>query len=299
MKILISGASGLVGGALSQHLTNLGHQVLRLTRSAKTPQDVTWDYQRGVISLEALDALDLVIHLAGEPIIGLWTAAKREQIFQSRVSGTKFLVESLAKLKHPPKSFICASAIGYYGNRGDEQLDEDSMLGRGFLAETASQWEKSANLANEKFAARVVLLRFGIILDRKGGALAKMLLPFKLGLGGRLGIGDQYMSCISLAEVIRAIDFLINSQLKGAFNIVAPEPVTNLEFTKALGAALSRPTIFPVPEFIVRSIFGELADQVLLSSTRVVPKRLLEAGFKFEEQNVEQALGAILKINAK
>ena len=233
--------------------------------------------------------------MAGESIAeGRWTDEKKKRIRESRVKGTKLLGDAIANLTQPPKIFICASAIGYYGNRGDEVLNEASAPGDDFLAKVCVEWEEATSLAAEK-GIRVVKARFGVILDKNGGALAKMLPPFRMGLGGRVGSGKQWMSWIALDDVVGALEFVLeNSALTGPVNFVAPRPVTNAEFTKALGKALSRPTIFPIPAFGVRLVFGEMADALLLASQRVQPERLTAAGYAFRFSELEKALPHVL-----
>ncbi|RPI84999.1 MAG: TIGR01777 family protein, partial [Planctomycetaceae bacterium] len=237
--------------------------------------------------------LDAVVHLAGENIAGgRWTPARKGRIRDSRVKGTRMLCDALAQLATPPKVFVSASAIGYYGNRGDEVLSETSPPGSGFLADVCRDWESAVEPLKNK-GTRIVNLRFGVILSAKGGALAQMLTPFKLGVGGILGNGRQYMSCLSLDDAVGIIRFALeNDSLRGPVNAVCPQPVTNLEFTKALGRTLHRPTIIPLPAFAARLALGELADALLLASARVVPDRLQAAGYSFRHADVESALKA-------
>jgi uncharacterized protein len=295
MRILISGASGLVGTALIKSLELNGagsHEIFRLVRHApNSKSEIEWSPDRYSIALARLEGFDAVVHLAGESIAeGRWTDEKKKRIRESRVKGTRLLGDALANLSSPPKTLINASAIGYYGNRGDEMLTEESAPGNDFLADVCVEWEKATTLASEK-GIRVVNTRFGIILDAKGGALAKMLPPFRMGVGGRIGSGKQWMSWIALDDVIGGIEFVLaNEALRGPINFVAPNPVTNAEFTKTLGKALSRPTIFPIPAFGVRLAFGEMADALLLSSQRVEPARLKDAHYKFRYEELEQAL---------
>jgi len=297
MKILIGGSHGLVGTALIKSLEAEGHKVFRLVRYApRSDAEVEWSPDRYSIALAMIEGFDAVVNLAGESIAeGRWTEEKKRRIRESRVKGTKLLGDALATLTKPPRTFICASAIGYYGNRGDELLTETSAPGDDFLAEVCVEWEKATALATEK-GIRVVNARFGVILDAKGGALAKMLPPFRMGLGGRVGSGKQWMSWIALDDVIGGIKFaLANDSLKGPVSFVAPNPVTNAEFTKMLGKVLSRPTLFPIPAFGVRLAFGEMGDALLLSSQRVEPKRLVEAGYQFQYFVLDSALRHVLK----
>ncbi len=296
MKILISGSHGLVGSALMDSLKGDGHELFALVRRApRSDAEVEWRPERGSLALARLEGMETVIHLAGESIAsGRWTEEKKQRIRDSRVKGTTLLSEALANLSHPPRAFLCASAIGFYGDRGDEILTEESAPGNDFLAEVCVEWEQATAPAAEK-GIRVVNLRFGIILSADGGALAKMLPPFRMGAGGRVGSGKQYMSWIALDDVVAAIKFaLANDFFHGPVNVVAPNPVTNAEFTKALGKALSRPTLFPVPEFAARLAFGEMADALLLSSQRVKPRRLEDAGYPFQYSDLERALRHVL-----
>jgi uncharacterized protein (TIGR01777 family) len=298
MKILVSGASGLVGRAVAQNLSSKGAQVFRLVRKAASDeaQEVRWNPSEGIEDTGKLEALDAVIHLAGEPIAeGRWTEDKKRRIRESRVRGTTILAEALARLERKPEAFLSASAIGYYGSRGTEILTEESAPGDDFLGRVCREWEEATAPAAQA-GIRVVEMRFGVILSSKGGALAKMLTPFKLGAGGRLGSGEQYMSWIALDDVVGVIDHLLEkNSLRGAVNTVAPNPVTNREFTKALGTALSRPTLFPVPEFALHLAFGEMADAALLASQRVEPARLKESGYVFKYPELKDALNHVLK----
>jgi uncharacterized protein len=298
MKLLISGSHGLVGKALLRSLEAKDHEIFRLVRHPPTNDlEVEWSPDRYSIALARLEGFDACIHLAGESIAsGRWNEEKKRKIRESRVKGTKLLSDALANLKRPPKTLISASAIGYYGNRGEEILDEGSAAGNDFLAGVCVEWENATSHARDQ-GIRVVNTRFGIILDSEGGALAKMLTPFRMGVGGRIGSGKQWMSWIALKDVIAGIEFaLSNETLKGPVNFVAPNPVRNAEFTKALGKALSRPTIFPIPAFGVRLAFGEMGDALLLSSQRVKPKRLTEAGYQFKYPSLETALRHILAV---
>jgi uncharacterized protein len=298
MKILLTGSAGLVGSALVPFLTSKGHELLRLVRSEPRAlaTEIKWDPEKGIETPARLEGLDAVVHLAGENISeGRWTDEKKTRIRESRVKGTRTLAEALAGLSQPPKTLVSASAIGFYGDRGDEVLNEQSASGDDFLAEVCREWELATRPAAEK-GIRVVSLRFGVILSTEGGALQKMLTPFKLGVGGRVGSGEQYMSWVTLDDVVGVIYFaLTNETLHGPVNVVAPEAVTNLEFTKALGHVLSRPTLFPAPAFALRLAFGEMADALLLSSARVEPLRLKESGYSFQYPELEGALRHMLK----
>ncbi len=295
MKILISGASGLIGSALVTSCCEAGHQVTRLVRCQPGPQQVRWDPAAGRLDPAALEGLDAVVHLAGENVAGgRWTKLKKARIRDSRVEGTRLLSNALAKLADPPEVFASASAVGYYGDRGGQQLDEESPLGSGFLAEVCHEWEAATGPAAEA-GIRVVHLRFGVVLGCGGGALAKMLPALRLGLGGRLGSGRQYVSWITLPEVTAAVaHVLATGTLKGPVNLVAPRPVTNRELTAVLGRLLRRPTFLPAPGFALRAMLGQMADELLLASTRVVPRRLLDTGYQFRDPELEEALRHLL-----
>jgi uncharacterized protein len=295
-KILISGSHGLVGSALVKLLTTEGHDVVRLVRHGGAgSSEIEWDPEKGSIDSARLEGVEAVVHLAGENIASRrWTSEKKRAIFESRVKGTTVLSETLAQLKQPPNVFVSASAIGYYGNRGDELLNENSSPGDDFLAHVCREWEKATTPAAEK-GIRTVLTRFGIILDANGGALAKMLTPFRMGIGGRIGSGKQWMSWVALEDVVSAIRFVIyDGFVNGPVNVVAPFPVTNAEFTKTLGRVLSRPTLFPIPAFGVRLAFGEMGDALLLSSQRVEPGVLLARGYHTSFARLEPSLKHIL-----
>jgi len=295
MKFLVSGSSGLVGSALLPFLTSAGHTVTRLTRSSAGAGAAQWDPAGGTIDAPALEGHDAVVHLAGESIAQRWTPKSKARIRDSRVKGTRLLAETLGRLGQPPKVLVAASAIGYYGDRGDALLREDSASGSGFLAEVAREWETATASATAK-GLRVVNLRTGIVLSRHGGALAKMLLPFKLGLGGVVGSGKQHWSWVALDDLLGIILFAATTEaLKGAVNAVSPKPVTNYEFTKTLGRVLRRPTIFPMPAFAARLALGEMADELLLSSTKVEPAKLTAAGFQFRFPELEGALRHLLR----
>jgi hypothetical protein len=300
MKFLVTGSSGLIGSALISLLTSGGHHVTRLLRSPAASKstgtpEIIWDPGGTGLPSSSLEGFDAVIHLAGESIAeGRWTEAKKARIRESRTKPTRALCETLAKLARPPKVFVCASAIGYYGDRGEEILREGSAPGSGYLPDVCLEWEGSTASAVQK-GIRVVNLRFGVVLSPAGGALAKMLPPFRMGVGGKLGDGKQYMSWIALDDAIGAIHHAVmNDRLIGAVNTVAPNPVTNLEFTKTLGRVLSRPTLFPVPAVAARLAFGEMADALLLAGARVMPARLLESGYQFRYPKLEDALRHLL-----
>lgn len=296
MKLLISGSHGVVGKALVKSLGTAEHEIFRLVRHApNSDSEIEWSPARYSIALARLEGFGAVVHLAGESIAsGRWDEEKKRKISESRHKGTKLLSDALANLKHPPKTLISASAIGYYGNRGDELLTETSPPGDDFLAGVCVEWEKATALAAEK-GIRVVNTRFGIILDSEGGALAKMLTPFRMGVGGKIGSGKQWMSWIALDDVVGGIEYVLATKtVNGPVNFVSPNPNRNDEFTETLGRVLSRPTIFPIPAFGVRLVFGEMADALLLSSQRVEPKALNEAGYKFSHSVLEAALKHVL-----
>ena len=296
-KILISGSHGLVGSALINLLTAEQHEVVRLVRDARPAStEIEWHPEKGLIDKERLEErFDAVVHLAGENIAaGRWTDAKKRAILESRVKGTALLSETLATLRNPPAVFVSASAIGYYGDRGGEQLTERSAPGTGFLADVCREWEKATEPAKEK-GIRTIHARFGIILGAGGGALKQMLTPFRMGIGGRIGNGKQWMSWIALDDVVSAIRFTIYDNIaNGPVNFTSPFPVTNAEFTKTLGSVLRRPTLFPIPAFGVRLAFGEMGDALLLSSQRVEPGVLQGRGYSFQLPRLELALRKLL-----
>lgn len=298
LKIAVTGASGLIGSALCGHLGRDGHEILRIVRrpldTPASPGTLHWQPEGGEIDAAKLSGVGAVVHLAGESIAGYWTAAKKQRIRDSRVLGTRTLCEALAGMVEPPKMLLAASAIGIYGSRGEQPLTERSLPGDGFLAEVGQQWEAATRPAAEK-SIRVVNCRLGVVLSREGGALAKMLTPFKLGLGGRLGDGRQFMSWVTLEDAVRAFGFALhNESLRGPVNLTAPHPVTNSEFTQALGRALHRPTWLPAPAFAVRAILGEMGRELLLNGARVFPERLQGAAFGFTHENIDDALAAVL-----
>jgi uncharacterized protein (TIGR01777 family) len=297
MKVIISGASGLVGAALTESLRGDGHTVARLVRpgGAASAGDIRWDPASGFINLDAMEAADAVVNLNGASIGGgRWTPTRKKLLHTSRVDSTRFLVASLARLKQKPRVLLSASAIGYYGNRGDEIVTESSAGGTDFLAKLSQDWEAEA-LRAQTSGIRTVLQRFGIILSAKGGALTQMLTPFKLGIGGRLGSGKQWMSWVALDDVVGILRAaLSNEQVSGPVNVVAPNPVQNSEFTRVLASVLHRPAIFPAPAFALRIALGEMADALLLSSQRVQAKGPPAVGYTFRYENLEPALHAIL-----
>jgi uncharacterized protein (TIGR01777 family) len=290
---LISGASGFIGSRLAQALAADGHRVIRLKRGSAGAQDVRWDPEAGEIDREALARVrpDVVVNLAGEPIAQRWSGDRKRRIRDSRVNGTRALATALATLPTKPSALVSGSAIGYYGaHRGDEPLDEASAPGSDYLAETARAWEDAAAPAGSA-GIRVVTPRTGVVLGAQGGMLAKVLTPFRFGVGGRIASGTQWLSWISLTDTVVALRFAADSPgLSGPVNLVAPDPVRNAEFTAVLARVLHRPAIFPVPAIALRLAFGEMADATILASQRVVPKKLAGAGFHFRHPHLEDAL---------
>ncbi len=291
VKVLISGASGLVGGALSRSLAAGGHRVCRLVRRRPVDSDSAfWDPAAGELDAGALDGADAVVHLAGENVAGgRWTTARKRRILDSRVAGTGLIARAVA-VADPPPVLLSASAIGFYGDRGEEPVDESSAAGDGFLAGVCRRWEEASAPAAEA-GARVVSLRIGLVLSASGGALKKMLTPFRLGLGGVVGDGRQVMSWIHLDDLVGAVEHaLVTPDLSGPVNAVAPSPVTNRELTRTLGRVLARPVLVPMPAPVVRLVFGEMGTELLLASTRVVPTCLAESGYAFRFPDLESAL---------
>jgi len=297
MRVAVSGSTGLVGSEVVASLSAAGHEVVRLVRRPPAPGEraVRWDPEKGETDAGALEGQDAVVHLAGENIAsGRWNAARKAAIRDSRVNGTRLLCDALAGLVRPPKTLVCASAVGFYGDRGAEVLTEESPPGAGFLPEVCREWEAASGAAALK-GIRVVLLRIGVVLSPKGGALSRMLPPFRAGLGGVIGDGRQYVSWVALDDLVGIVLHALQSgELRGPVNAVAPVPVTNRELTEALGKALSRPTLLPVPAFALRLALGEMADALLLSSARVVPKRLEETGYRFRFPELSAALRHLL-----
>lgn len=292
MRILVTGGSGFVGSSLVPYLVDKGYVVSKLVHSpAFMPGMLTWNPDEGQLDPTPLEGFDAVIHLAGESIAdSRWSEDKKKKILDSRVIGTRLLCQTFAKLKRPPKVFISASAIGYYGCRGDTVLTEESSSGQGFLAEVCREWEIASQSAT-KLGIRVVNPRIGMILSADGGALKQMLLPFKFCLGGRLGSGEQYMSWIAIDDVLGALTLALSREsMKGPINLVSPHSITNAEFTRVLGEVLHRPTLIPLPAFAARLVFGEMADELLLCSARVEPSRLEQEGYQFLYPNLKDAL---------
>ena len=291
MKILISGSSGFIGTNLTGYLNQQGCEVKRLIRKESEKNDeITWDIAAEKYNLDEFEGFDAFINLAGENIFGYWTKKKKERIINSRINTATLLTKIIKKLEDPPDTFISASAIGYYGNRGDELLDEYSQKGDGFFPELSDKWEKCTLQAIDK-NIRVVNLRIGLVLSPEGGALNKMLTPFRLGLGGNISDGNMYWSWISLEDLLSSVNFILNNKsIKGAVNLVSTNPVRNKEFTKILGKVLSRPTVLPVPGFIIKNLLGEFGKEALLASARVIPKKLIDSGFNFSDTNLEITL---------
>jgi uncharacterized protein (TIGR01777 family) len=299
-RILVSGVSGPIGIALLPALEASGASITRLTRPASASgrhgkvDSIPWDPGKPLIP-ESVSGFDVIIHLAGESIVGRWTTEKKSKIRDSRVVATRNLAQALAQAKDKPQVFICSSAIGYYGDRGDEVLNEKSVPGTGFLPEVCREWE-AATAAASTAGIRTVMIRTGVVLSPTGGALGKMLTPFKMGVGGRIGSGRQWMSWIDVQDMVGAILHILKTDLlQGPVNLVAPKPVTNAEFTKTLASVLSRPAIFPMPAFAVKLAFGEMGETVLLGSQRVEPSQLVESGYPFRFRELRASLENTIK----
>ncbi len=295
-RIAVTGATGMIGGALVSRLRHDGHLVSRLVRSSRPaePGDIRWDPAEGILDPAALEGIDAVVHLAGEPIATTWSDSRKRAIRQSRVDGTTLIARSIGALSRRPRVLVSGSAIGYYGDRGNESLDEHAARGSGFLSDVVADWELAAAPAADA-GVRVVLVRTGIVLSTDGGALARLLPPFRMGVGGRIGSGTQWMSWIALEDQLRAIQFaLATDSLNGPVNLTAPNPVTNAEFAAVLGRVLERPAIVPAPAFVLELLFGEMARATILAGQRVLPAALLAAGFEFRHPTLEEALRAIL-----
>ncbi|PYX48862.1 MAG: TIGR01777 family protein [Acidobacteria bacterium] len=294
-RILVSGVSGPIGAALLPPLKSRGYEVTRLVRGAAQSHDqISWDPAKP-IAPESVSGFDAVIHLAGESIVGRWTEEKKAKIRSSRVTGTTALAQALAQAKEKPQVFASSSAIGYYGDRGSEVLNESSAPGEGFLSDVCREWEAATHDAVSA-GIRTVSMRTGVVLSREGGALAKMLTPFKIGAGGKIGSGQQWMSWIDVQDMVGAIHHILKSDLlQGPVNMVAPRPVTNEEFTRTLASVLARPAIFPMPAFVVKLVFGEMGETVLLGSQRVEPTQLVMSGYPFRFSSLRASLENILK----
>jgi uncharacterized protein (TIGR01777 family) len=295
VRIAVSGASGLIGSALVPALESAGHEIVRLVRrESQGPGEVSWDPVAGTIDAARLVGIDAAVNLSGANLDRWWTAARKREILESRVLATSLLARTLAELEPRPATFVCAGGIGIYGNRGDEILTEESTLGSGFLAEVAKAREAAAEPARTA-GIRVVDFRQGMVLTRTGGALARMHLPFKLGVGGRVGSGRQWWSWVVRDDLVAGYRFVLEGDLAGPVNLTSPNPATSAQFTKALGRALHRPTVFPLPAFGVKTLFGERGEAVLLEGQRALPARLLDAGFSFALPNLDEALQAALR----
>lgn len=293
LRVAVSGGSGFVGTHLREYLTEAGDQVIQLVRRKPDPaaHEIGWDPAAGHVEAEALKGIDAIVHLSGENIAaGRWTTARKQRIRDSRVKTTELLAQTLAGLEAPPRVFVCASAVGYYGDRSGAVLTEDAPPGSGFLAEVCQQWEAACGPARAA-GVRVVNLRTGVVLSPHGGALAKMLPVFRMGMGGVVGSGDQWLSWIALSDLLRVIEFVItNDGLSGPANAVSPNPVTNRQLTQAIGRVIKRPTLVPLPAVAVRLTMGQMGEETLLASSRVIPQRLQSAGFQFEHPELEEAL---------
>jgi uncharacterized protein (TIGR01777 family) len=291
IRVVVSGGTGLIGSTLVAQMRADGHDVRCLTRTpVRDGRDLSWDPERGTLDAAQLEGLDAVVNLAGEPIGRRWSHERKRRIRDSRVLGTGLLARALADLANPPKVFATGSAVGFYGDRGNDELDESSPAGSDFLGSVTAEWEAAAAAANTR-GIRVVLLRTGIVLTAAGGALGKMLLPFRLGLGGRLGGGQQWVSWIALEDEVRAIRFVLgDTRLEGPVNLVAPNPVRNAELARTLGRVLGRPAVAPAPAALLKLLFGEMAEDTVLASQLVRPLKLVGAGFTFRHSTLEHAL---------
>jgi uncharacterized protein (TIGR01777 family) len=294
MKVLVTGSSGLIGSSLIESLTANGHEAIRLLRGKLAGGSPFWDPEQGVIDLGDAAGFDAVVHLAGAGIAGgRWSERKKARILNSRVGGTRLLADFFAASARKPPVIVSASAVGVYGDRGEDSVDENSEPGPGFLADVSRQWEESTAPA-AKAGIRVVNIRLGLVLSASGGVLKEMILPFKMGLGAVLGSGEQYMSWVSIVDVAKMIEFVItNDSIRGPVNLVSPAPVTNYEFAKTLGRALHRPARLRIPAFAVRLAFGEKGEELLLSSTRALPKKLMDAGYQFRHSDLKEALACL------
>jgi uncharacterized protein (TIGR01777 family) len=292
MKVVIAGGSGFIGEAVVRHLVSQGHDVAVLTRNPRgvaMGRALRWDAKTQGPWSSDVAAADVVINLAGENIGERWTNRRKVRLVESRIGATRALVAAMATSPERRRTFISASAVGFYGPRGDEILDEGAHRGEGFLADLAARWEEEARAAQP--IARLAILRFGVVLGSGGGALAKMLLPFKLGAGGRIGSGRQWLSWVALDDVVHAIAWVITEEkVSGIFNITAPNPVTNRDFTRALGRALHRPAIVPIPALAMKVLFGQMAEETLLQGQRVIPSRAVAEGFRFVHETVGSAI---------
>jgi len=294
VKVVVSGASGLIGSELVPALRASGHEVIRLVRSEVAGVDeVAWNPAAGSLDAHLLEGVDAIVNLSGENIGQRWTASRKREILDSRLAATGLLAQTAVTLDPRPSVFVSAGGVGVYGDRGDEIVTEESTLGTGFEADVVRAWEAAAAPARDA-GIRVVNFRQGVVLAKEGGALDRMLLPFKLGLGGRVGSGKQWWSWVAIDDVTAAYGFVLGHEIDGAVNLAAPNPVTNAQFADALGKALGRPTILPTPAFAIRALFGEMGEDVLLCGRRALPARLIEAGFDFSAPTIETALSHVL-----
>jgi len=297
MKIAMTGAGGLIGSALTKRLESSGHKIIPLVRDKEAAENeaVFWDPYENIIEKEKLEGFDGVVHLSGENLAERWNDEKKRKIRDSRVITTSLLTETLINLQDPPKVFVSASAIGIYGDRGDEILTEESTSGKGFLADITREWEKASERLDGS-SIRSVNLRIAMVLSSEGGALQKMIPAFKTGVGGKIGSGKQYVSWIGIDDLVRIFEFALTEEsLRGAVNAVSPNPVTNEKFTEALAEVLGRPSFATIPAFAVKMMFGEMGKETVLSSARAIPKRLQETSFEFQYPDIEKALHAVLK----
>ena len=290
MKVAVTGASGLIGSALVSELENRGDQVLRIGRTARQEGDIVWDPMEGTLDPSLIEAVDAVVNLAGETIEGRWTAKKKKKILESRVKGTQLLSQTFQRLDTPPKIFVSSSASGFYGDRGEEILTESSTAGSGFLADVCKAWEAAADTSSE---TRLAIARTGVVFDPSGGALQKLLIPIRLFFGGPLGGGKQWWPWITLADEVKALMHMIDTDIEGPVNLVSPQPLRNKELTKQIAKALKRPAFIPAPAFALRALLGEMADGLLLSSSRILPETLEKSGFQFSSPDLQSALESL------
>ena len=290
MKVAVTGASGLIGSALVSELENRGDQVLRIGRTARQEGDIVWDPMEGNLDPALIEAVDAVVNLAGETIEGRWTAKKKKKILESRVKGTQLLSQTFQRLDTPPKIFVSSSASGFYGDRGEEILTESSTAGNGFLADVCKAWEAAADTSSE---TRLAIARTGVVFDPSGGALQKLLIPIRLFFGGPLGGGKQWWPWITLADEVKALMHMIDTDIEGPVNLVSPQPLRNKELTKQIAKAFKRPAFIPAPAFALRALLGEMADGLLLSSSRILPEALEKSGFQFSSPDLQSALESL------